>query len=711
MTLTPTVLALAAAMATVQQDSTIADTVIRLDGLTVTATRSPAADRRDQPEALSVVRPSLSNRGAGTLAAHLLRDAAGVHVQQTSAGQGAVILRGLVGNQVLLLVDGIPLNNGTYRDGPGQYLATIDPETVERIEIIRGPASVLYGSDAQGGVVNIITHSHPLSGAAASVRMAGTASGADRGVRGRVSAGAMGGQWSVAAGATVVSTGDLRAGGGLGPQRPTGFEARGADAELTLHPGTRHTVRAVFQHFAMDDVPRFDRYVAFRNPDGGSDAEHLFDPQTRQLAYLRYTVTPRSPALSHLEATTSLGMQREGRSRIRLLDGGVPDSVRERWRDDVYTPGMSLVGTSMVPVGGRLIRLTWGGEFYHDRLSSQGLEQNLESASVAEITRVSATGEAIPSGNFPDDANADRLGLFVSAETRLVSWLRISLGGRWSRFRNAADVGMDFGGSVENTTADLTGQVGLVATPASRWRLAFRLAEGFRAPNLYDLTRVGPVPGGLAVPNPDARAEHSLSAELSVRFRARRGSYEVTVYHTTIDDFIDRAPGVFAGDTLFNGERVFQGLNAGTARVRGVEAEAGHAIGRVQAHTSVVYTYGKQVVAGGIEEPMSKIPPLGGHVGLRWVPGVRSLWIEYLLRWATAQRRLGGRDLRDPRIPPGGTPGYGVHGIRVGLSPARGLQVSLGFENLTDELYRTHASGVDGPGRHAWLGVSWLAGL
>ncbi len=146
------------------QDSTRADTVPQLSDLVVTATRERARQRYEQAAALSVARPSAPTRGNTVVAADLVRDLPGAQVQQTSAGQGAVILRGLTGNQVLLLVNGIPMNNGTYRDGPGQYLATIDAGTVEQIEAIRGLASVLYGSDAQGGALQLLTSPHPHTG-------------------------------------------------------------------------------------------------------------------------------------------------------------------------------------------------------------------------------------------------------------------------------------------------------------------------------------------------------------------------------------------------------------------------------------------------------------------------------------------------------------------------------------------------------------------
>jgi outer membrane receptor protein involved in Fe transport len=681
------------------------DTVVLLEEYVVSATRATQARRIDEAEALSLVRPSLSDRGAGTIAAHLLREAPGVRVQQTSAGQGSVILRGMLGNQVLMLVNGVPMNNATYRDGPGQYLATIDPETIERIEILRGPASVVYGSDAQGGVVNIITTSHPEVAAPLSARVAASASSGDHSVRARASARASGDDWTLALGGTRLVAGDLRAGEGLGPQDPTGFDANGLDAELRYRPAPDHTMGLTLQHFAMHGVPRYDRYVTFRAPAVGRDHEHTFDPQARQLAYARWQHTPHRPILSTLEATVSLATQREHRNRIKLTDA----DIRTRWRDDVYTPGVSVVGSSLLLLDRYAVALSWGGDFYHDVMDSDGVEENLATGVETDLTRASADGP-ISVGNFPDGATADRLGVFLSAETD-IGPVRLSAGARYSRFRNVADVGADFGGPVENTSADLTGQIGIVLAPARAWRVALRLAEGFRAPNLYDLTRVGPVPGGVALPYPEAVPERSLSGEASVRFSTARSRFDVTVYATRVRDFIDRVPGTFQGDTLFLGERVFQGRNVGTARLRGIEAEAAQVLGPFTARANVLYTYGVQEHASGIEAPMSKIPPLGGTASLRWTAPDRQIWFEYVMLWATTQDRLGTRDETDPRIPPGGTPGYAAYAVRGGLELTRDLTVTGGVENITDELYRPHASGVDAAGRHAWVGMVWMGGL
>jgi hemoglobin/transferrin/lactoferrin receptor protein len=704
-----TALLAASTIAAAQQDTTVRDTVILLEELVVSGTRSAGVQRIDQPLALSLTTPSIAERASGSVAAQLLRDIPGVEVQQTSAGQGAVILRGMVGNQVLMLVDGVPMNNGTYRDGPGQYLATIDPETIDRIEVIRGPASVLYGSDAQGGVVNIITKTHPYRGRA-SVHLATSGSTADDSYRGRLSAGYRGERWQLSLGGTLASVGDLAPGGDLAKQEPTAFGTFGLDASLRFRPTEQHTFDAAVQHFRMHDVPRYDRYVTFRAPAPGPDYEHVFDPQARQLAYARHTFDGRSPALTRLQTTVSLATQREGRNRIKLASDGGPADTRTHWRDDVYTPGIAVVGSSLAHLGATLISLTWGADWQHDVLASDGYDEDLASAGRVPLV-VSTPDGPLSVGNFPDGAEADRLGVFLAADVPVGRAVSLSLGGRWSRFRNSANVGTDLGGAVTNTSSDLTGQIGLVLAPARLWRIAARVAEGFRAPNLYDLTRAGPVPGGIQLPNPDARPEHSLSGEVSLRYAAPGAAFDVTAYVTRVTDFIDRVPGEYLGDTLFDGERVFQGRNVATARIRGIEAEALTDLGPVRFRATLLYTYGEQESAGGVDEPMSKIPPVGGRASMRWTTPVKALWVEYGFRWALSQDRLGTRDLTDPRIPAGGTPSYAVHSVRAAAEVSPRLNLSVGFENLTDQLYRSHASGVDQAGRHVWVGVSVIGGI
>jgi outer membrane receptor protein involved in Fe transport len=601
-----------------------------------------------------------------------------------------------VGNQVLYLVDGIPLNNGTYRDGPGPYLATIDPETVARVEIVRGPASALYGSDAQGGVVNMITRPHLVDLPGWSARGSAQMSGANRGTHGRVSLGYGSAALRAAAGASFHRAGDLRAGGGQGPQRPTGYEAGGFDGRLVWRPDNRHQVTVSAQHYTMRGVPRYDRYVTFRAPAPGADVEHVMSPQTRQLVYARHAWDARSRWLARLETTASYAIQREGRRTRALDDAGAPAPERVETRDDVFTPGLAIVGHSVPWVAGREVTLTWGGEAYRDRMATSG--------TIIDVASGLATDDR---GRFPDGATMLRAGTFLSAEAALGRRLAVSGGARWSAFRTAADVGPAFGGAVENHTTALTGQLGVTARPLRAVTVAARLAGGFRAPNLYDLTNVGTVPGGIVVPNPAARPEQSISYELAVRRDGAATALDVTGWRMTIDDFLDRAPGTFQGDTLFRGERVFQAVNLAAATLVGVELELARRVGPVLLRTSAALTRGAQRLADGTEEPMAKIPPLAGGISAMWGGPGRPVTVTARLRWATRQDRLATRDLNDPRIPVGGTPGYAVMGLEVTWVAHPALVLSGGLDNLGDALYRAHASGVDGPGRFLWVGLTF----
>ena len=124
--------------------------------IVVTATRTPEEVAK-APAAVDVVTAKELEERQPRTTAEALREETGITVQKTNHNGGAPVIRGMMGNQILVMVDGIRLNNAIYRFGPNQYLNTLDPGTISRIEVIRGPGSVYYGSDAMGGVVNVIT--------------------------------------------------------------------------------------------------------------------------------------------------------------------------------------------------------------------------------------------------------------------------------------------------------------------------------------------------------------------------------------------------------------------------------------------------------------------------------------------------------------------------------------------------------------------------
>jgi outer membrane receptor protein involved in Fe transport len=249
--------------------------------------------------------------------------------------------------------------------------------------------------------------------------------------------------------------------------------------------------------------------------------------------------------------------------------------------------------------------------------------------------------------------------------------------------------------------------VGLATFFAGGISTAIHLGQGFRAPNIYDLSTVSNVPGGIVLPSPDLDPERSTTLEISARKSGHRASAGAAVYATRITGFIDRTPGSYLGDTLFNGLRVFRAANIGSAWIRGVELNGDARLTRrMSLRGQAFHTYGAQTSVDGGHEPVGRIPPLSGALSLRRVVGsaASGAWIEAGLRAAGPQDRLSARDERDSRIQAGGTPGYAVWMLRASTD-LWGARLSGGLENVFDRGYREHGSGIDSPGRQLWLRI------
>jgi hemoglobin/transferrin/lactoferrin receptor protein len=230
------------------------------------------------------------------------------------------------------------------------------------------------------------------------------------------------------------------------------------------------------------------------------------------------------------------------------------------------------------------------------------------------------------------------------------------------------------------------------------------VSQGFRAPNLDDLSTLGLFDFGVEVPAGELQPERSLSMEAGVRLREARFAMALAVFRTNLTNLIERKRVATPPITLpFPGEdRYYQRTNAGEAYVRGIEGEAEW---RIFATTTlfahVAYAFGQNTTVG---EPMRRIPPLNGLLGVRY-SGSGGWWLQASVQAATLQDRLAAGDRDDHRIPPGGTPGWQVVDLFAGLPIGRRSTLSFGALNLFDQAYRTHGSGIDGYGRSAWVGI------
>jgi outer membrane receptor protein involved in Fe transport len=644
--------------------------------LQVTASRD---ERRtaDLPFTTTVVDAAEFARRLPRSTPEALMDAPGVLVQKTNHGSGSPYVRGLVGNQVLVLVDGVRLNNSTYRFGPNQYLATIDPGQVERVEILRGAGSVLYGSDALGGVINVITKKPPLSLNRTRLGLAATAKAMTSGMEqgGRVEVEAAGPRLAARAGFSGRNFGDIHAGGSLGVEAPSGYGELAGDASLLFRASDRSLISFSYQHLRQNDVPRFDQ-VAQRG-----FARYSFDPQVRQLGAVNLRHFPGGGAIRSVESTLSFHRSFERREIQRA--GSTTQTIEE---DTIGTLGFSTQA-NFVPWRGWTFRS--GADLYGDRIASTRRDEPL-AGGVSSSRR----------GLYPDGARARSFAGFVSGTTNR-GRATVDVGARYTHFIVSASDAVF--GEIELSNGAWVGNAGATYRLTSHAQVFGSVSQAFRSPNVDDVSTLGNFDSGVEVPSPNLVPERSVSVEAGLRLQAGPVAMTASGFRTNLRDLIDRVRSTFQGSDFYEGQPVFQKANVQRAYVYGAEIEADwRATGRLTIFGHASYAFGHQPT---LDQPMRRIPPLNGLLAARWTTGADGLWIEGRVRAASAQTRLSAGDLSDHRINPAGTPGWIVASIGAGRPLGSKVEIVGAIENLFNEAYRIHGSGIDGVGRSAWVGL------
>ncbi|MFP4055772.1 MAG: TonB-dependent receptor [Candidatus Brocadiia bacterium] len=672
----------------------------RLPEVLVTASRREA-EPFDVPYATTVFGEwDIQTRRMARSLPEVLRDEPTVMVQKTSRGQGSPFLRGFTGFRTLMLIDGIRLNNSVFRDGPNQYWGTVDPFTVSRLEVVRGPGSVLYGSDAVGGTVNAVSRRREEfpDGFHWRRRVVYRYGTADDSHVGRVE---IEGNWNhtlgFLLGTSLKDFDDLEAGHGVGTMPRTGYDERNRDALIEYFLDAHNKFVLGYQEYHQDDAWRAHKTlhgISWHGTSVGDERGRVLD-QDRRLVYLQYHGRDLGCFFDAASVSLSYHVQEEERFRVR------GDGRSDLQGFAVRTVGLGTEFQSDTPLG----LLTYGADFYRDSVHSYA-------------TRYKANGllDSVEiQGPVADDATYDLLGVYVQDEFPIVSRLDAILGLRYNYAQADADSVKDPDTgeriSVKDDWDAVVASGRLLYRASDHWRLFGGLSQGFRAPNLSDLTRLDTARSNeIETPSPGLDPERFLSAELGAKARYDRWEGEVAVFRTRIRDLIIRYP---TGRTV-QGDAEVRKANVGDGYVHGVELRGSTALteqwsllGALAWQRGEVDTYPTSAKEKE-REPMSRIPPLTGVLGLRWEHPTGRTWFEALGRLADEQDRLSPRDEGDTqRIPPGGTPGYGVFDLRGGMRLSENLRISAALENVFDKDYRIHGSGQNEPGRHFLVTLDW----
>lgn len=688
--------------------------IIDLPPQLVTATRT-LEDPFTLPYSADIISPNAFSANSKRTLMDTLQTAPSVLLQRTGYGQVSPFIRGFTGFRTLMLIDGIRLNNSVFRSGPNQYFGTVDSHSVERLELLRGPASVLYGSDAVGGTLNAITYTPALLSAESDKsielggRISSRISSAEESFGGRAEGEFRTSRMAFSAGASHRDFDDVEGGKDVGTQPGTAYTESAADAKGVFKVTDKLNAVIAYQYFEQNNAPRTHATVdgiLWEGLSRSSDIQRDFD-QERQLAYLQLIGTDLDGIAD--SAQLSLSWQRQAEVEDRIRSNG----RRSFQGFEADTIGLFSTLTSETSIGS----LTYGAEYYHDSVDSSGITYD-DKGAVRSIAL---------QGPVADDSSYDLFGVFVQDRLPLSETFSLMTGARWDYARtkagvvvapSAADPSVDTVSSIKDSWNQLTGNLRLSWQPGGQARHHFYMGLGssFRAPNLSDLSRLDVARSDLLeVASPNLDPEKFVTFETGWKYSADSLSFEVAYYYTHTEDEIVITPTGRIIDRQGSILKEVAKTNAGNGHVQGAELSVRWSITKefllstsLTLQDGKVETYSSTSNPVLTDEPVSRLIPITVNSSIRWNPENLPIWSELSITVAEKQDRLSSGDRGDnQRIPPGGTPGYETFNFYLGWYFTGNSQLTLAVENIFDEDYRVHGSGINSPGRNFIASVDW----
>jgi outer membrane receptor protein involved in Fe transport len=594
----------------------------------------------------------------------LLMHQTGVMVQKTNHGGGSPTLRGLQGNQTLMMVDGIRLNNSIFRYGPNQYLNTVDAFGLDQMEVLFGNGAVQYGSDAMGGVILAKFHepeTKNLNRWVPHFFVRGMSGQQERSARGSIDYATA--KFGLTLGGTLRNFGNIVAGGDQAKLTPTGYSERNFDGKFQVY-GKRGKWTFAHQNHNQFNVPVYHKVVLENH------AYYNMDLQLRSLTYVKKEWANVLGIFEKVEIAGGQQSQSEWRS---FQKNAAVTSRREK--DSVDT---RFVTIKIFGVQKRGFQYVLGFDGYFDRVFSQRTDFNIVTSTAKELRAL-----------YPNNATNNQTSAFIYATQSWKSGL-LRAGLRYSGIQVRIPT-FELGEVVDNNEA-------VVFDVAASRKLSESLfvysnvGSSFRSPNVDDLGTLGIVDFRFELPQYGLEPEYSLNKELGIKWKSDRAMATVCAYHNQLSGIISRVKS--PTDSL-QGYPVYAKQNVGESEIWGAECDLQMLIGKKsQVKAGAFFTVGDNLT---MQEPMRRIPPAMLHA--EWVYRPNKQWQFVLAMYgAKSQQRLAKGDIQDNRIGAAGTPGYVTGDLRCRYQ-RRGVYVDFALTNLGNQRYKTHGSGVFMPGR------------
>ncbi len=701
---------------------------------TVISANRASQSRSSVAQDVRVLQRSEIERLNAQSTADLLQNSGAVFVQKSQQGGGSPVLRGFEASRILLVVDGVRLNNAIYRAGHLQNVVTMDNAALDRAEVLFGPASTVYGTDALGGAICFFTKDPVLADSgfkttgSAFVRYGSV--NEEKAVHVDFSLG--GKKIAALTSFTYSDFSDLRMGKqpgleGLFGERPyyiqrfngkdslvrnanpylqkfTGYKQYDLLEKIVIQQNSklRHTFN--LQYSSSSDIPRYDRLT---DPSGSglAFAEWYYGPQKRLMAAYTMALSEAGFFNSGLRATASFQDIEE--SRHNRSFGAARRTDRT---ETVKVLGLTIDGAK-----------TWGeSQSLHIGLDAQYNDVSSE-ASRFNVNTLEVTTQ---STRYPDGGSqVTNAALYATHSWGCGKWvvnegIRGGFSSLRSKFLSREFYPFPFDNLQQNSPV-VSGSLGAAWNGSEHWRFAINASSGFRMPNVDDLTKLfDSQKGSVIVPNADIKPEKTFNLDLNLTYKVTdRLRWENVLWGTLFRDAIVTDVFQFNGqDSIeYDGvlSRVLASQNKRNARLRGftstLEADATETMA---VYASAGFTQGKIIEEEGASKtsPLDHIPPTYGRVGARWHTNHATLEAFALFN---GKKRLEDYNLEGEDnlqyAPPGGLPAWLTLNLRGGYRFGKSLTVQAGIDNVLDLQYRNFASGINAPGRNFWLTLrtSW----
>jgi hemoglobin/transferrin/lactoferrin receptor protein len=657
----------------------------------------------------------------------LLINTGNVFVQKSQQGGSSPVIRGFEASRVLLVVDGVRMNNAIYRAGHLQNVITVDQNSLERMEVLYGPASTLYGSDALGGVVLMRTKAPRLS-ATKKTSFTGSAftrySSANDEKTGHFDLSIGGKKFAWLQAYNYSNFGDTKMGdsypsnypdfgrrrqyvttiNGIDSvvknpddrvQRFSGYKQWDIAQKFLFKQNNKVTHTLNLQHSSSSNVPRYDRLQDVRNGTLRY-AEWYYGPQTRYLAAYELGVANMG-FFTDFKANINYQHIKESRHQ---RDYRVYDKLDNR-TEKLKALGFVIDGRKLWGAN----ELTVGIDGQLNDVKSRGVRRNVQ------------TGVEKPwESRYPNGKNKmNYFGLYAQHLLKLKGGkfilndgIRLQMVSLHSTIADNSFFKLPFTEVKQNNFA-VTGNIGAVYIPDENFRVNASISSGFRAPNVDDVARIfesSTASRQVIVPNAEIGPEYTYNADLGFTQNIKNVRFEITGFYTIFRDAIAVSPFQFndQDSITYNNTRVkvFANQNVNSAYLYGFNSNLTIDFSsRFRFYSTINYTHGRLKPKNAAAVPLDHIPPVYGKTGLTYTNRIINAELYGLYNgWKRLKNYNPSGEDNAQYATADGTPPWFTLNLKATVTPVKNISLQFGVENATDRNYRYFASGFSAPGRN-----------